>query len=328
MPATSPLPQHVDRASYTRQLRDELARVAHSHNCCQRVAATVLLRWQLAGAVARRGANMQLRCANHPVASRLAGLLEVTINPATPTMLTVPVASWRAAIRRLELFDHAGRPRQGLPTPVVTRILGGRDCDPATAWRTAILTAGELASSPRTTPKLSVTCPNLLVALVLIRAARKLNVSATLPSGGQQQALETGAPVAVTVRGQQALEQLLHRLGAPQSAAALTPPPSAAPPSPPSPARNKRDHGGLDTSNRDRASAAARKQTAQVRAALDVMGDSAPPAELAAGRLRLNHPDASLTELGQLVDPPLGKDIIAGRLRRLLAHAQRHRSTD
>ncbi|HSZ28670.1 MAG TPA: DNA-binding protein WhiA, partial [Pseudonocardiaceae bacterium] len=44
---------------------------------------------------------------------------------------------------------------------------------------------------------------------------------------------------------------------------------------------------------------------------------------LTAGRLRLEHRQASLEELGQLADPPLTKDAVAGRIRRLLAMADR-----
>ena len=40
-----------------------------------------------------------------------------------------------------------------------------------------------------------------------------------------------------------------------------------------------------------------------------------------AGELRIKHRQASLEELGQLADPPLTKDAIAGRIRRLLALA-------
>jgi len=36
-----------------------------------------------------------------------------------------------------------------------------------------------------------------------------------------------------------------------------------------------------------------------------------------AGRLRLEHPQASLEQLGALADPPMTKDAVAGRLRRL-----------
>ena len=42
---------------------------------------------------------------------------------------------------------------------------------------------------------------------------------------------------------------------------------------------------------------------------------------LLAGRLRREHANASLEELGALADPALTKDAIAGRIRRLLAMA-------
>ena len=42
-----------------------------------------------------------------------------------------------------------------------------------------------------------------------------------------------------------------------------------------------------------------------------------------AGELRLEHKDASLEELGQRHDPVLTKDAIAGRIRRLLAMADK-----
>jgi DNA-binding transcriptional regulator WhiA len=39
--------------------------------------------------------------------------------------------------------------------------------------------------------------------------------------------------------------------------------------------------------------------------------------------LRLNHREASLDELGHHADPPLTKDAVAGRIRRLLAMADK-----
>ena len=44
--------------------------------------------------------------------------------------------------------------------------------------------------------------------------------------------------------------------------------------------------------------------------------------------LRLEHKQASLEELGQLHDPVLTKDAIAGRIRRLLAMADKRASDD
>ena len=50
----------------------------------------------------------------------------------------------------------------------------------------------------------------------------------------------------------------------------------------------------------------------------DRRGDPVP-----AGRLRLAHKQASLEELGQLAEPPMTKDAVAGRIRRLLAMADK-----
>ena len=47
------------------------------------------------------------------------------------------------------------------------------------------------------------------------------------------------------------------------------------------------------------------------------------PKPSTAGALRLEHKQASLEELGQLHEPPLTKDAIAGRIRRLLAMADK-----
>ena len=56
---------------------------------------------------------------------------------------------------------------------------------------------------------------------------------------------------------------------------------------------------------------------------MEILGDDVPDHLRTAGLLRLEHKQASLEELGQLHDPPLTKDAIAGRIRRLLATADR-----
>jgi hypothetical protein len=69
--------------------------------------------------------------------------------------------------------------------------------------------------------------------------------------------------------------------------------------------------------NHQRSQHAAHHNIAAARRALTLFADTLP-AELAeAGRLRLAHPSASLAELAELADPPITKDTIAGRLRRL-----------
>ena len=53
------------------------------------------------------------------------------------------------------------------------------------------------------------------------------------------------------------------------------------------------------------------------------LGDDLPDHLAEAGRLRLEHKQASLEELGQLAVPPMTKDAVAGRIRRLLALADK-----
>ena len=58
--------------------------------------------------------------------------------------------------------------------------------------------------------------------------------------------------------------------------------------------------------------------------ALELLGEDVPDHLRYAGELRLSHRDASLDELGHYADPPMTKDAVAGRIRRLLAMADKH----
>ena len=74
----------------------------------------------------------------------------------------------------------------------------------------------------------------------------------------------------------------------------------------------------FDDANLRRSARAAVAAAAKVTRALEVLGDDVPGHLASAGRLRLDHRQASLEELGALADPPLTKDAIAGRIRRLI----------
>ncbi len=73
-----------------------------------------------------------------------------------------------------------------------------------------------------------------------------------------------------------------------------------------------------DEANLRRSVAAAMEQVAMVEAAVAELGWEALPSEVAAvASLRLAHPEASLAELGALLDPPRSKGAVLARLRRL-----------
>ena len=79
----------------------------------------------------------------------------------------------------------------------------------------------------------------------------------------------------------------------------------------------------FDDANLRRSARAAVTAGARVVRALEILGDDVPDHLRVAGALRVEHKQASLEELGQLHDPPLSKDAVAGRIRRLLALADK-----
>lgn len=79
----------------------------------------------------------------------------------------------------------------------------------------------------------------------------------------------------------------------------------------------------FDDANLRRSAQAAVAAGARVERAFEILGDEVPDHLIQAGKLRLEHKQASLEELGTLSEPPLTKDAVAGRIRRLLAMADK-----
>ena len=79
----------------------------------------------------------------------------------------------------------------------------------------------------------------------------------------------------------------------------------------------------FDDANLRRSARAAVAAAARVQRAIEILGENAPDHLIVAGHLRLSNRQASLEELGQLSDPPMTKDAVAGRIRRLLAMADK-----
>ncbi|MBX5447121.1 MAG: DNA-binding protein WhiA, partial [Acidothermus cellulolyticus] len=153
-------------------------------------------------------------------------------------------------------------------------------------------------------------CPGPESALALVGAARRLGV--------QAKSREVRGVERVVVRDGDAIGVLLTRLGAHDSVLAWEE------------YRVRREVratanrlANFDDANVRRSARAAVTAAAKVKRALEILGDSVPEHLAAAGTLRMVHPQVSLEELGALADPPLTKDAIAGRIRRLIAMADR-----
>jgi DNA-binding protein WhiA len=215
-----------------------------------------------------------------------------------------------ALARQTGLLDLRGRPVRGLPAQVV----GGSVGDAEAAWRGAFLAHGSL-TEPGRSSALEVSCPGPEAALALVGAARRLGVSA--------KAREVRGSDRVVVRDGEAIGALLTRMGAQDTRLVWEE------------RRLRREVratanrlANFDDANLRRSARAAVAAAARVERALEILGDTVPDHLSSAGRLRVEHRQASLEELGRLAEPPMTKDAVAGRIRRLLSMADRKAKQD
>ena len=210
-----------------------------------------------------------------------------------------------ALARQTGLLDLRGRPVRGLPPAVVNGSLQ----DAEAVMRGAFLAHGSL-TEPGRSSAIEFTCPGPEAALALVGAARRLDVMA--------KAREVRGVDRVVVRDGETIAHLLERMGASESLRTW---------------REQRTRkevratanrlANFDDANLRRSAQAAVAAGARVERALHILGDDVPEHLRYAGQLRVANKQASLDELGRLADPPLTKDAIAGRIRRLLVMADK-----
>jgi len=207
--------------------------------------------------------------------------------------------------RQSGLLDQRGRPVRGLPPGIIS----GPIADQIATWRGAFLARGSL-TEPGRSMALEVTCPSSEAALALVGSARRIGVSA--------KAREVRGVDRVVVREGEAISALLTKMGAHESVLAWEE------------RRLRREVSGtanrlanFDDANLRRSARAAVTASARVQRAMEILDQNVPEHLRVAGQLRMEHKQASLEELGQMHDPPLTKDAVAGRIRRLLAMADK-----
>lgn len=207
--------------------------------------------------------------------------------------------------RQTGLLDARRRPIRGLPNRLTT---GSRE-DLAAIWRGAFLAQGTL-TDPGRSAALEVVCPGNEAAMALVGAASRLGIAA--------KAREVRGVHRVVVRDGEAISAMLVTMGARETVKAWEA------------LRQRREVRAtanrlvnFDDANLRRSAQAAVAACARVERALEILGDDIPEHLRYAGELRLRHREASLDELGHHADPPMTKDAVAGRIRRLLAMADK-----
>src|SRR6188508_2091338 len=302
----------------TAQVKAELANTTVTKTCCRKAEVSSMLRFADAlhlvnggivveaeldtGSAARRmRRDIAEVFGHHPEVVLLKGS---GIRRGTRYIVRVS-REGESLARQTGLLDSRGRPVRGLPPAVVS----GGGCDAVAAWRGAFLAHGSL-TEPGRSSSLEVTCPGPEAALALVGVARRLGI--------QAKAREVRGVDRVVLRDGDLIGQLLTRLGAHESLMAWEE------------RRMRREVratanrlANFDDANLRRSARAAVAAGARVERAMEILGEDVPDHLSEAGQLRLKHKQASLEELGQLASPPMTKDAVAGRIRRLLAMADK-----
>jgi cell division protein WhiA len=302
----------------TSLVKDELSRVTVLKPCCRKAEVSTLLRFAGGLHLAAGRIVIEAELDTGVAARRLRKDIAEVFGHSSELIVVAPGGLRKgnryvvrvskdgdSLARQTGLVDGNGRPVRGLPRQVVS----GTTCDCEAAWRGAFLAHGCL-TEPGRSMSLEVTCPGPETALAMVGAARRLKIHA--------KARDVRGVDRVVVRDGDAISALLTRLGAHDSVLAWEE------------RRMRREVratanrlANFDDANMRRSARAAVAAGARVHRALEILGDDVPDHLRTAGELRLAHKQASLEELGGLADPPMTKDAVAGRIRRLLAMADR-----
>jgi cell division protein WhiA len=302
----------------TALVKDELSRLQVTKPCCRKAEVSAMLRF--AGGLHIVGGRIVVEAELDTAAAarRLRRDIAEVFGHASDIVVLAPGGLRRASryvvrvvregeslARQTGLLDGRGRPVRGLPPQVVS----GSTCDAEAAWRGAFLAHGSL-TEPGRSSALEVTCPGPEAALALVGAARRLGVSS--------KARDVRGVDRVVIRDGDTISVMLTRLGAHDTMLAWEE------------RRMRREVratanrlANFDDANLRRSARAAVAAGSRVERAMELLADDIPEHLRTAGELRLKHKQASLEELGQLADPPMTKDAVAGRIRRLLAMADK-----
>ncbi|MFT4233751.1 MAG: DNA-binding protein WhiA [Microbacterium sp.] len=304
--------------SLTADVKSELITVKDARPSVLVAEVAALLRFSGGMRTITRRTAVEAELDTVEVAQRLARHI-VQIYGVRPKLARIPASGTRdgeryavrvvdggeTLARQTGLLDQRGRPVRGLPNRVVT---GNKD-DQAAIWRGAFLGAGGL-SEPGRSASLEVACPTGEAGMALVGSASRLGIAS--------KSREVRGHPRVVIREAEDIRAMLEVMGAPGVAKAWEE------------IRQRREvRAGVnrlvnfDDANLRRSAQAAVAACARVERAMEILGDEIPGHLQEAGTLRLAHRDASLDELGHFADPPLTKDAVAGRIRRLLAMADK-----
>jgi hypothetical protein len=300
--------------SFTAEVKEELARVESKRPCCAIAELSALLRVE--GTLHYTGGGrMRVEVATEtaPVARKTIKLLRATFGLTTELTVrrsvlhksnnylitVVSQPDLPPALQALGILDESLSPIYEVP-----RWLVQKDCC-AIAYLRGVFLGGGFVADPHGDFHFELTADSEPIAIALTGLMQRFGISARVTSRrGSYAVYLKGAEPIVTFLALVGAHQALLRT---EDVRILK--------------EMRNDVNRLvnaETANLQKTAAASAAQVAAVRALERARGiDSLPPALKEIAALRLEHPEASLRELGELADPPLSKSAVYHRIRRL-----------
>ena len=300
--------------SFTAEVKDELSRVEGKRSCCPRAELSAIVRVE--GTLHYTGNDrfrLEVATETAPVARKAIKLLhglyalttELTVrrsvlHKSNNYLITVPTQPKLApALQDLGIVDEGLLPVDGVPA-----WLGRRDCCSIAYLRGAFLGGGFVAD-PHGDFHFELTAETEEVADGLVGLMERFGMMARVT--------QRRGTYAVYLKGAEHIVTFLALVGAHRALLRT---------------EDVRILKGMrndvnrlvnaETANLQKSAEAAFEQIVSIRRLADTRGlDSLPPALRELAELRLEHPDASLRELGELAEPPLSKSAVYHRIRRL-----------
>lgn len=300
--------------SFTAEVKDELSRVESRRKCCPRAELSALIRVE--GTLHYSGNErfrLEIATETAPVARKAIKLLHAGYELATELtvrrsvlhksnnyLITVPNQPRLAeALADLGILDTSFAPVHGIPAWLVKR-----DCCAISYLRGAFLGGGFVAD-PHGDFHFELTAENEQIAEDLTGLMARFDMSARVT--------QRRGTYAVYLKGAEPIVTFLALVGAHRALLRT---------------EDVRIIKGMrndvnrlvnaETANLQKSADAALAQIDAIRRLADSRGlETLPPALRELAELRLENPDASLRELGELAEPPLSKSAVYHRIRRL-----------
>ena len=311
--------------SFTSEVKDELSRVVSTKSCCPKAELAALIRVE--GTLHITGMErfrLELATETAPVARKAIKLMhglyglktELTVrrsvlHKTNNYLITAPAQSSLVdALTDLGVLDEEHGLAYGVPARLVRR-----DCCAISYLRGAFLGGGFVAD-PHGDFHFELTAESQALADDLVRLMHRFGIEARVT---RRRGL-----YAVYLKGAEPIVTFLALVGAHRALLRT---------------EDVRIIKGMrndvnrlvnaETANLQKSAEAAMSQIEDIRNLAESRGlEGLPPALRDLAALRLEHPDVSLRELGELADPPLSKSAVYHRIRRIEELAARQRAKD